>query len=236
MKSLVLAASALVLLITGCSTPRSVSNLEGRGTRQTFDYPYDAVWRAAVDAAQQGELEVLSADRNRGYISARRGVQVETFGENVGLWVRSLGPMRTEVEVVSRQSGPPVLWIKNWENEILRAVAANVTREAPAVGGTGTQTQIYQESTTVEPREQTTVVIPEPRERTTIVVPESSTAIRDAERRLAELRAEQREREAELQREENERRKQEIRAEIERLRENLRVQEERLSELEREVK
>lgn len=236
MKTLILAASALALLITGCSSPRSVSNLEGRGTKQTFDYPYDAVWRAAVDAAQQGELEVLSADRNRGYISARRGVQVETFGENVGLWVRSLGPARTEVEVVSRQSGPPVLWIKNWENEILRAVAANVTRETPAVGGTGTQTQIYQESTTAEPREQTTVVIPEPRERTTIVVPESSLAIRDAERRLAELRAEQREREAELQREESERRKQEIRAEIEQLRESLRVQEERLSELERQVK
>src|SRR5688572_7323008 len=119
MKSLVLASVALALFVTGCSTSRSVSNLEGRGTKQTFNYPFDVVWRAAVDAAQLGDLEVLDANRASGYISARRTPQVHTFGENVGLWVRRLDPSRTEVEVVSRQAGPPVAWLKNWESEIL---------------------------------------------------------------------------------------------------------------------
>src|ERR671915_16913 len=104
MKSVMLLAFAVGLLAIGCSSPRTVSNLEGRGTKQAFDHSYDTVWRAAVDAAQQGELQVLNADRERGFISARRGVQVETFGENVGIWVRSLGPARTQVEVASRQS------------------------------------------------------------------------------------------------------------------------------------
>jgi hypothetical protein len=119
------------------------------GTKETFGAPFDAVWRAAVDAAQQGDLEILNADRARGYISARRGVHVQTFGENVGVWVTSLGPSRTQVEVASRQAGPPVMWIKNWENEILRAVAANLTREG--VGGTGTGTQIQRDTTTTVP-------------------------------------------------------------------------------------
>ena len=251
MKSIMALGCVLALLAAGCSSPKSVANLEGKGTKQTFNYSYDAVWRAAVDAAQQGELQVLNADRERGYISARRGVQVETFGENVGIWVRSLGPAQTQVEVASRQAGPPVMWLKNWENEILRAVAANVTREA--VGATGTATVVTpgtttvvtpapQERTTVvipEPRPSTTVVVPEPQSGTTVVVPETRSTIdvrRETELRLEELRRQQREQEAALAREEDERRREGIRAEIDRLRAELRTQEQRLSELEREVK
>jgi hypothetical protein len=247
MKSIMLLGCVLGLLATGCSSPKTVANLEGKGTKQTFNYSYDTVWRAAVDAAQQGELQVLNADRERGAISARRGVQVETFGENVAIWIRSLGPSQTQVEVASRQAGPPVMWLKNWENEILRAVAANVTRDA--VGAVGTGTQIYRDTTVVTPgdtavvtpapQDRTTVVIPEPRSSTTVVVPESRSTIdvrRDTELRLEELRRQQREHEAALAREEDERRREEIRAEIDRLRAELRTQEQRLSELEREVK
>ena len=250
MKSIMLLGCVLALLAAGCSSPKTVANLEGKGTKQTFNYSYDNVWRAAVDAAQQGELQVMNADRERGYISARRGVQVETFGENVGIWIRSLGPAQTQVEVASRQAGPPVMWLKNWENEILRAVAANVTREAMGAAGTGTQiyrdttvvTPPPQERTTVvipEPRPSTTVVVPEPRPGTTVVVPETRSTVdvrRETELRLEELRRQQLEHESALAREQNERRRQEIGAEIDRLRAELRTQEQRLSELEREVK
>ena len=156
MKSLVLAVLAFGLMATGCSTQKSVSNMQGRGTKQTFDAPFDLVWRAVIDATQQKGLEILNAGRARGYIAARRTVRVETFGENVGVWVTSVGPSRTQVEVVSRQAGPPVLWLKNWENEIIRSIAANITREAPAVGGTGASSGTYRDSTTANP---------EPRER-----------------------------------------------------------------------
>jgi hypothetical protein len=221
MKNLVLACLTLGL-ITGCSTPERVSKLEGEGTKHVFEYPYDAVWRASVDATQQGDLQVVTADRARGYISARRTIQPHTFGENVGLWVRSTGPSRTEVEVVSRQAGPPVAWLKNWENEIIRAIAANVTRETPAVGATGTGTQILPGNTVVVPESRTTVVVPETRV--------------DTERRLEQLRQEEATREAELRREESDRRRQELRTEIDRLREELRIQQERLADLEKEVK
>jgi hypothetical protein len=231
MKYLTVLGLAMLAFAMGCSSPRTVANLEGKGTKQEFNYPYDVVWRAAVDAAQQGELQVLNADRERGFISARRGVQVETFGENVGIWVRSLGPSRSQVEVASRQAGPPVMWLKNWENEILRAVAANVTREA--VGGTGSGT------TTIVPQERTTVVVPPARESTTVVVPEPRTSLdarRETELRLEELRRQQREHETALAREESERRREEIRAEIDRLRAELRTQEQRLLDLEKQVK
>lgn len=116
-------------VLIGCATQKQVAQMEGRGKVEIFDAPYDSVWRAAVDAAQSGELNVVSADRAHGYIAATRGVQIETMGENVGVWVKPLSPDTTQVEVVSRQAGLPVAWFKNWENQILNGVAANLTRE-----------------------------------------------------------------------------------------------------------
>lgn len=132
---ILIGAIALAFLVGGCATQSQVERKQGRGTRQVYRAGFDPVWRAAVDAAQLGDLEITSADRERGYIASRRGVRMETFGENVGLWVTRLSPTETQVEVVSRQAGPPKFYFKNWEHEIHSAIAANLTREA--VGGTG---------------------------------------------------------------------------------------------------
>ncbi len=118
---------ALVILFSGCSSPQSVQQMEGKGTKAVYNAGYDRVWSAAVAAAQQGDLYILNADKSRGYISARRGLHPETFGENVAIWIRSVSPAQAEVEVVSRQAGPPVLMFRNWEHRILAAIEANLT-------------------------------------------------------------------------------------------------------------
>lgn len=131
MNSVFRLAAVLVIpaLLMGCATRRQVAEMEGRGKRQVYAAPYEAVWRAAVDAAQISGLEVRTADRGRGYIATGRGMRPHTMGENVGIWVKRVSPSQTEVEVVSRQAGPPKFWLKNWEDEILNAVTANLTRE-----------------------------------------------------------------------------------------------------------
>ena len=203
---------ALAFLISGCSTTRTISNREGSGTKQTFDAPFDSVWRAAVDAAQQGDLTVLQADREHGYISAKRGVRLHTFGENVAMWIRSLSPTATEVEVVSRQAGPPVAWLKNWENEILRSVAANLSREIPAVGAPGFERNVIQSDPTL--------------------LRGGDTLRLDTQKRLTELRAEEKLRQEQLGRELDIQRREQLRTEIERVREELRKLENRLLDLE----
>ena len=205
---------ALVILASGCSTTKTISTMEGRGTKQTFNAPYDSVWRAAVDAGQQGDLSVLQADREHGYISAKRGVRLHTFGENIAIWVRSLSPNTTEVEVVSRQAGPPVAWLKNWENEILRAVTANLSKEIPAVGAPAVDRGvIYNDPTLLRG---------------------SDTLRLDTERRLTELRTQEKLRQEELEREQDIQRRSQLRTEIERVREELRKLENRLLDLEAE--
>lgn len=116
-----------MVFLNGCSTANSVTKMEGEGTRSLYNASYDRVWAAAVAAAQTGDLYILRADKERGTISAKRGMTPTTFGENVSIWVRSISPTQTQVEVVSRQGGPPVFTIKNWEKPLLDAIAANLT-------------------------------------------------------------------------------------------------------------
>jgi septal ring factor EnvC (AmiA/AmiB activator) len=134
------------------------------------------------------------------------------------------------VEVVSRQAGPPVAWLKNWEHELLRSVAANLTREVPtAVGSAPTETysttgqypapSVYERSTTSTLNQSTT-----------------SDRIAQEQRRLEEVRQEQEQRREELAREQDQERRQKLNDEIERLRGELRTIETRLSDLETEQK
>ncbi len=116
-----------LLLATGCSSPNSVAKMRGQGARQVYDADYSRVWASAVTAAQTGDLYILNADKQTGYISAQRGWRGSTFGENVGIWIRKVSPSKTEVEVVSRQAGPPILVLRNWENRILSSIEADLT-------------------------------------------------------------------------------------------------------------
>jgi hypothetical protein len=148
MRLLFVAMAAVSLLVSGCATQRQVAQAKGTGARQVYSAPYERVWAAAVDAAQLGELEVQSVDKSSGYIAARRGMQLETFGENVGVWITRLGPNETEVEVKSRQAGPPRFWLKNWEDEIHNAIAANLTRfdkDAPQISSSPAPARVLNE-------------------------------------------------------------------------------------------
>ena len=129
MKSLagLFALAVATAFFNGCSTPQSVGRMEGHGAKQVYDANYDRVWRAAVAAAQTGDLQVLTADKKEGFIAAKRGLRPETFGENVAIWVHSVAPGQTQVEVVSRQAGPPVLMFRSWEHRILDSISANLT-------------------------------------------------------------------------------------------------------------
>jgi hypothetical protein len=248
MRTVSILSAALAVLLIGCTTQKRVATLEGRGTKQIYSANFNQAWRAAVDAAQQGDLEIVSSDRSRGYIGARRTIQVHTFGENVGIWLREIAPTQTEVEVVSRQAGPPVASWRNWENEIQRAIAANLTREAVGAGpgatiierGSGSSTIVVperRETIVVPDRTRETIVVPESRD--TVIVPETSTtreALRDEQRRLEELRIKREAGERALANEVDETKREMLQREIDRLREDLRLQQRRLQDLEQQLK
>ena len=124
---LVIVLLLITLFVSGCSTPQSVSKMHGEGSRKVYPAGYDRVWSAAVASAQVGDLYILHADKTNGFISAKRSLRPETFGENVAIWVRAISPSQSEVEVVSRQAGPPVIIMRNWEKRILAFIEASLT-------------------------------------------------------------------------------------------------------------
>ena len=240
----VLSIAALIVL-TGCATQKRVSTMEGRGTTQIYSASFDQVWRAAVDAAQHDGLDIITADRTSGYISARRTIRAHTFGENVGLWIRETSPARTQVEVVSRQAGPPVAWLKNWEDEIHRAIAANLTREAVGRAPGDVRYESGPGSTTViVPERRETVIVPET--QSTVIVPETSTttttttrtheSVRQEQELLDQLRLRQDTSHRALVNEADQTKREMLQREIDRLRQDIKLQEQRLRDLERQLK
>jgi hypothetical protein len=119
-------ALVCLLLVTGCSTPKSVAEMEGRGPSHVFNAGFDPVWNAAMAAARTNGFEIINANRVTGYIGARRGVGPTTFGENLGIWVRGITPVQTEVGVVSRHAGLTILPLRNWQQPVLKSVATMV--------------------------------------------------------------------------------------------------------------
>jgi hypothetical protein len=112
-----------ILFATGCSTPATVSKLEGRGTKRVYDVNFDFMWAAAHAAADMGNFEVVDADESTGYISTRRKMSSSTIGETVGIWVRKVTADKTEVEVVSRLAVPSVPGSRRREEHVLETIS-----------------------------------------------------------------------------------------------------------------
>jgi hypothetical protein len=111
------------LLLAGCcTTPQSVSKMQGQGSKRAFDVSYDTAWTTLRSVAVMDDLNILNMSKTSGFISARRPMGDTTFGDVVAIWVRPISPTETEVEVVSRRVGPPVPFAPNEEEAILKSL------------------------------------------------------------------------------------------------------------------
>ena len=166
------------------------------------------------------------------------------------MWKIEQGTVIWRVEVISRQAGPPVLWLKNWERDILNAVAANLTREAPtatgATGassytttGSGTSVTVPPGTSVTTPSGTSVTVAPPGTPSTTLVTPAPKTTadyIAEQQRKLDDLRREEDLRLKELEREKDVTQREKLTAEIERLRGELRTITDRIAQLELQQK
>ncbi len=217
-------------LLVGCTTHRQTATLVGPGTKRVYTATYDQAWRATLEAMRRSNLAAVTTDRTVGYMEARRNVYPHSRDERVGVWVRSIAPTQTEVEVVDRQAGPPMLAMVDREIQIQNDIALNLTHETPAVG-TAPRDVI------IERGSGTTIVVPERRD--TVIVPSTTPtheALREEQRQVEALRLRQQTGERALANEVDETKRDMLRREVERLRDDIRRQEDRLRDLERELR
>ena len=112
-----------LLLSAGCTSPKAVSKMYGRGSKQVFNQEYETVWAAANGAAMMEDRDLRHADLEHGYLSVRRITDANSFGENIGIWVKAVGPKQTEVQVVSRATGPNLQSANRRQMNILKHIA-----------------------------------------------------------------------------------------------------------------
>jgi hypothetical protein len=134
MKTLFLAITASAALLCACSTPEKMAKLQGKGPARIYPASYAATWKAAVDSTWGLGLTVLRVYPDQGFISAKRGMSGSSLGENVGIWLRDAGEGKTQVEVLNRQKGIPVLLVKNWEEDLFRAIGEQLNTSTTAQG------------------------------------------------------------------------------------------------------
>jgi hypothetical protein len=115
-----LAAIMAVVLMSSCSTLADARAGKGTGTSREYAASLDSVWKAMPVVLADLKLPMVGENKQEGYILAQRGVTAFSYGENVAIFVESIGDSaKTRVEVVSKKSMATNVFAPDWAKEIL---------------------------------------------------------------------------------------------------------------------
>lgn len=116
-------AVAILFFASGCSTLADTRAAKGSGMSRTYAASQEAVWKAIPSVLADLGLQLVSENKQEGYILAQRGITGLSYGENVAIFVESAGGVaKTRVEVVSKKVSSMVLYAPNWESDILNTL------------------------------------------------------------------------------------------------------------------
>jgi len=216
--------------VGGCATSNGVANLQGHGTKQVFNAPFEPIWTASMDAVYANQLTLLMTNLSGsvGYISAERGLSRSSVGETIGIWVVPVSPTETQIEVVSRQKAPWI-WSRNWERPLLQAIGENVrSLPTPTVAAAG---ETSKPPDNVPARNLPVVAAPATNSPESAAAPGRAGGDTTVEltRRRDELRTYEALRAEELRLEKDPRRRERLQAELDYLREELSSVEDRIA-------
>lgn len=117
---------AALTLVAGCATTQSVQNARGEGIKRLFPYDLDAVHAAVLAAARARDLAVVEGDRTSGQYVFASAMSWRSFGERIAVFVRTLSPRLTEVEVVSKPVLTPLNFPRDWELVVLNEIDSSL--------------------------------------------------------------------------------------------------------------
>ena len=106
--------------VSGCSTLADARTAKGTGLSRTYATSVDAVWKAMPQVLSEVGLQMVGDNKTEGYILAQRGITAFSYGENVAIFVETVGGVtKTRVEVVSKKALATNVFAPSWEKEIL---------------------------------------------------------------------------------------------------------------------
>ncbi len=108
----------ITLLSTGCSTLADTKRSEGDGRRVVYSKSMDEIWPLTVYALNDLGLDVIEENKSQGYLLAKKGMSLLSYGENVAIFLKKVDNSTTTVEVISKKVLATTVFAKDWTDEI----------------------------------------------------------------------------------------------------------------------
>ena len=116
------------LLATGCSTLADTKRSEGDGRRVVYSKSMDEIWPLTVYALNDLGLDVIEENKSQGYLLAKKGMSLLSYGENVAIFLKKVDNSTTTVEVISKKVLATTVFAKDWTDEIFMKLDARIKK------------------------------------------------------------------------------------------------------------
>jgi hypothetical protein len=96
------------ICLTGCATTRGVvqSKERGKGTSKVYPVNTDEAWEIVKTVFRWEETEDVEDHRAEGYMLARSGDSLTSWGTVMGVWIEPVRKDKTKVTVVVKRKNP----------------------------------------------------------------------------------------------------------------------------------
>ncbi len=126
MKTALLVAAAVTMLLGGCASTETVKQAQGQGVSRVYPAAYEPVFAAALAAAKTKELEVVESDKAAGRLVLSHGVTLWSWGERMAVFIKPAASGGTQVEVVSKPVLSPLNFPPDWQTILLDQIGVEL--------------------------------------------------------------------------------------------------------------
>lgn len=125
--ALVVAAPAMFL--AGCASTDTVKKARGEGSKRLYREDQKVVHAAVLAVARERQFTVV--ENTPASLAFSTGLSWRSFGENIAVFLRTISPRLTEVEVISKPVVSAWNFPRDWEIALLEEIGRSLQAAAP---------------------------------------------------------------------------------------------------------
>jgi hypothetical protein len=105
---------SILLTAVGCSSLPEIRNLEGEGKKKTYQKSIDEIWPIVILSVNDLGIPVIETNKESGYVLAKRGMSLGSYGENIAIFVKKQNESVTSVEIISKRRLATTVFATDW--------------------------------------------------------------------------------------------------------------------------
>jgi len=105
---------SILLATTGCSSLSEIRNFEGEGKKNIYQKSVDEIWPIVILSVNDLGIPIIETNKESGYVLAKRGMSVGSYGENIAIFVKKQNDSVTSVEIISKRRLATTVFATDW--------------------------------------------------------------------------------------------------------------------------